>query len=51
MDREDWLYLSGAVVCAAGCGWMYPPAGLVCLGVFAVFPPIVNLFRTKGPQE
>lgn len=51
MDREDWLYLGGAMAASAGCGWVYLPAGLICLGVFAVLPPIVTLLRAKGPRE
>lgn len=52
MDREDWLYLSGAVAASAGCGWVYLPAGLICLGLFCALPPVLTLFRSpKGPQE
>lgn len=52
MDREDWLYICGAMAVSAGCGWIYLPAGLICIGVFAVLVPLVSLFRrAKGPQE
>jgi hypothetical protein len=51
MDREDWLYVGGALVSSAGCAWIYPPAGLICVGCFALLPPLVSLFRAKGPTE
>lgn len=51
-DSEDCLYAAGAVSVSAGCAWIYPPAGLLSLGVFAALPSLVSLFRkTKGPQQ
>jgi hypothetical protein len=41
LDREDWLYLGGAVSASAGCGWWFPPAGLMCFGASLVLWPFV----------
>lgn len=52
-DTEDCLYVGGAVFVSAGCAWIYPPAGLLSLGMFAALPPLVSLFRPKpkGPRQ
>lgn len=51
MDREDWLYVCGALSASGGCAWIYPPAGLVCLGVFVIAWPFVARLLSKGPQQ
>lgn len=41
LDTEDWLYAGSAVASSAGFGWWFPPAGLMCLGVYLVMWPFV----------
>lgn len=40
-DREDCLYLAGMGCIGGGAAWVYPPAGLVSLGVMLVGWPFV----------
>lgn len=51
MDREDGLYLGGAAFVSVGAGIAWLPAGLICLGMFLVFPALLSMLRTKGPSK
>lgn len=50
-DHEDCLYVGGSIAASAGCAWIYPPSGLVCLGVFVIAWPFVARLLSKGPQQ
>lgn len=36
MDSWDWLCIASCLIITAGVGWIYPPAGLIALGVFGL---------------
>lgn len=36
MDSWDWLCIASCLIIVAGVGWIYPPAGLIALGVFGL---------------
>lgn len=50
-DREDWLYLSGAVAVSAGCALIVPAWGLLSIGAFAMLPCLMSMVRGRGPQK
>jgi hypothetical protein len=53
MDREDWLYLGGAILMGGGAAFYSAPAGAIVVGLMAAIPPLLSLLNAnrKGPPK
>lgn len=50
-DPEDAAGIAGAVALSAGAAFVYPPAGLIVLGLLLLAAAVAGLFAPDQPED